>query len=114
MSWTPIITLLFSLIAAGLVSWLVFLSVSYIETDRTQEQVLQTNKQQDEEIHQMREQINQLPLKTRDRYTGSQAQEREKTNKAKHQDLQRQIDHTHDDLKNHRHKHSEIDHETDH
>ena len=110
MNWTPIITLLFSLIAAGLVSWLVYVTIQVTETDRTQEAVLQTNKQQDGEIRQMRDSINQLPLKTQDRFTGKQASEREKTNQSKHEDLQRQIDHLHDDLGNHEHKHSEIKH----
>ena len=103
MNWTPVITIIFSLVATGIVSWLIFVTITVTEVDRSQEAVQEVNRSQDRSIIQLREEIHIMPMQVKDRWTGAQAQ-REREN------MQREIDHLHDDLDEHTHMHSEIKH----
>ena len=102
MNWT-IAAALAGIVLPLIISWLIYLTITITEVDRSQEAVQQHNKDQDGKIETLRS----LPSQVLDRYTGKEADIANKN-------VQREIDHIIEDLKNHRHQHKDVIHGDDH
>ena len=93
-----------SFITGLIVSWNIYLTIQIIETDRTQEAVLEVNAAQTRLIMTLQEDIHDMPFKVKDRYTGKEA-------KVQKSNTWRELDILHNLIRNHQHYHKDVIHD---